>query len=123
VRGVRFCLPISTNTCFRYRHDIPDVAQSSAITKAWTGRAEGYYCRRTHHATRPPITISFHFNSSIKHPYAIGGAEEEAVNEAVVPTGKHSVPTSAPPSRSANAMGSGFGRIVSHRAFLDVIEE
>jgi hypothetical protein len=51
------------------------------------------------------------------------GAEDKAVNVAVVPAGKHSVPTSVPPSPSASTIDSAFGRIVSHRDFLDVIKE
>jgi ATP-dependent helicase IRC3 len=80
-----------------------------------------------HHAAAPSYRhILSRFNSSIKGPHAVEGAEGEAANSAVAPT-KHSVPIigfSATFSRHDGlALGSVFDQIVYHRDFLDMIKE
>ena len=80
-----------------------------------------------HHAAAPSYRhILSHFNSSIKGPHAVKGAEDEAANLVASPT-KHSVPIigfSATFSRHDGlALGSVFDRIVYHRDFLDMIKD
>ena len=80
-----------------------------------------------HHAAAPSYRhILSHFNSSIKSPHVVKGAEDEPANLTAAPT-KHTVPIigfSATFSRHDGlALGSVFDRIVYHRDFLDMIQE
>jgi ATP-dependent helicase IRC3 len=80
-----------------------------------------------HHAAAPSYRhILSHFNSTIKSPPAVKGAEGEAVNSTATPI-EHNVPIigfSATFSRHDGlALGSVFDRIVYHRDFLEMIKE
>jgi ATP-dependent helicase IRC3 len=80
-----------------------------------------------HHAAAPSYRhILSHFNSSIKSPQTVQGAES-GTESLVVPPAQHSVPIigfSATFSRHDGlALGSVFDRIVYHRDFLEMIRE
>jgi len=81
-----------------------------------------------HHAAAPSYRhILSHFNSGIKSPRAVKGAEDENDNSGVAPTTNYSVPIigfSATFSRHDGlALGSVFDRIVYHRDFLEMIKD
>lgn len=81
-----------------------------------------------HHAAAPSYRhILSHFNSSIKSPRAVKGAEDENDDSGVAPTTDYSVPIigfSATFSRHDGlALGSVFDRIVYHRDFLEMIKD
>lgn len=80
-----------------------------------------------HHAVAPSyLHILSHFNSSVKSPRSLEGAESEAENLAVVPTDYDTpiIGFSATLSRHDGLpLGSVFDEIVYHRDFLDMIKE